>query len=149
MKKVKKTAKTNGESIIGAIPFENAQEAWFWFIAAQQARNDGAKFLSGLGLYQRPCEPMDILNILNRLYRTRRLTMDHILVLRHYGRRQLSPDSSRVKERRAHYLWTEAFERLSPVFIRKGIITAEDNGFFGHSIAPCLRHSLPSSQVRT
>lgn len=78
-----------------AVPFDSTEDAWFWFIAAQQAREDGARFVAGAGLYPRPCEPSDILKILDRLYRNRRLLMDHVLVLRHYGRRMLPPDPRR------------------------------------------------------
>ncbi len=102
--------------------FESAEEAWLWFILAQEARNEGARITAGLSLVSRPCEPMDILKCVERLYRNRRLVMDHILVLRHYGKRQLPPDPARIKERRAAQLWDEALERLEPVFIRKGIV---------------------------
>ncbi len=104
------------------IPFDSTEEAWFWFIIAQQAKNDGARFVAGSGAIPRPCEPIDILRILDRLYRTRRLLRDHLLVLRHYGRRQLAPDSRRIKEVRSDMLWREAMARLSVVFERKGII---------------------------
>ena len=102
--------------------FETAQEAWLWFVLAQEARNAGARISAGLSLISRPCEPMDILKCVERLYRNRRLVMDHILVLRHYGKRQLPPDPARIKEVRATHLWNEALERLEPVFIRKGIV---------------------------
>tara|TARA_B100001093_G_C26552061_1_gene894896 strand:- start:116 stop:562 length:447 start_codon:yes stop_codon:yes gene_type:complete len=104
------------------MPFESAEEAWFWFIAAQQAKCDGARFMSGAGDVPRPCEPVDILNILDRLYRTRRLLRDHLLVLRHYGRRNMPPDSRRSKEAHAARLWEEAMDRLETPFIKKGII---------------------------
>lgn len=107
---------------IQTFPFENSEEAWFWFITAQQAREDGARFIQGEALLPRPCEPIDILKVLDRLYRQRRLLMDHVLVLRHYGRRQLPPDPDRVKEMRACKLWHEAMDRLAPVLIRKGIV---------------------------
>ena len=103
-------------------PFENAEEAWFWFIQAMQARAEGARFTQGLSLYPRPCEPMDILKLVERLHRQRRLLMDHVLVLRHYGKRLLPPDPYRAKEMRAHKLWHEALDRLEPVLINKGII---------------------------
>lgn len=103
-------------------PFESAQELWFWFITAQQARNDGARYVSGMGKIARPCEPVDIIKILDTLYRKRRLLRDHLLVLRYYGRRHLAPDPNRVKERRAHALWVEAFERLEPILEKKGLI---------------------------
>ncbi len=108
--------------VSGATPFDNVEEAWFWFIAAQQARNDGARFVAGNGSIIRPCEPVDILKILDSLYRNRRLQRDHLLVLRHYGRRNMPPDSRRVKETRAFYIWEEAMERLHPIMVRKGII---------------------------
>lgn len=102
--------------------FETVEEAWFWFVLAQQAKVEGARYTAGLSLTPRPCEPSDILKILNNLYRNRLLLWDHCLVLRHYGRRQLAPDPSRVKEVRAHKLWCEAMKRLEPVLIRKGIM---------------------------
>lgn len=103
-------------------PFDNAEEAWFWFILAQEAQNAGARVGAGRGLAARPCEPGDILKCLDRLYRNRRVTMDHILVLRHYGKRQMAPDPRRVKEVQAFGLWKEALERLDPILARKGII---------------------------
>lgn len=103
-------------------PFSTAEEAWFWFILAQTAKVEGAKLCSGASLMKRPCEPTDILTCLDRLYRNRRITMDHMLVLRHYGKRQMAPDPRRVKEARAFTLWKEALERLEPVLVRKGIV---------------------------
>jgi hypothetical protein len=104
------------------VPFDSAQDAWFWFIQAQAARNDGARFVSGLGQIARPCEPIDILKVLDHLCRHRRLMRDHLLVLRHYGRRQMAPDPRRIKEARSHNLWVEALERLEAALIRKGIV---------------------------
>jgi len=110
---------------IDSTPFETAEELWFWFIAAQAARNDGARYVSGASVMRRPCEPVDVLKILDDLYRKRRLVRDHLLVLRHYGRRYLSPDPNRAKEVRAYHLWTEALERMEPVLLRKGLIEKE------------------------
>ena len=114
--------KTEGCNASHTVPFHNEAEAWFWFIAAQEARTDGARFVAGQSLYPRPCEPLDILKVLDRLYRQRRLLRDHLLVLRHYGRRHLAPDDRRVKEARAFQLWHEALERIGVVLEKKGII---------------------------
>lgn len=103
-------------------PFLDAEEAWFWFIQAQQAKNEGARYAAGMSMMPRPCEPTDILKILDRLYRNRLLMRDHLLVLRHYGRRQLAPDQRRDKEAIAYKLWMEAMERIEPVLIRKNIV---------------------------
>ncbi len=109
-------------AVPGATSFENAEEALFWFIAAQDAKNDGAKFVAGAGLYKRPCEPVDILKVLDRLYRNRRLQRDHLLVLRHYGRRHMAPDRFRPREQRAYHLWREALDMIEDVLIAKGIV---------------------------
>lgn len=109
-----------------SIPFDNVEEAWFWFIAAQAARNDGARIVAGAGLAMRPCEPIDILKVLDALYRNRMLQREHFLVLRHYGRRQMPPDERRVKENRAHYLWCEAMEKMETPLQKKGIVRAQN-----------------------
>jgi len=103
-------------------PFDSVEEAWFWFIQAQAARADGARFSRGIGLIPRPCEPLDILKVLDRLHRHRRLLMEHLLVLRHYGRRLMAPDRRRPKEYRAFHIWREALARLEPALARKGIV---------------------------
>lgn len=107
-------------------PFQSAEETWFWFIAAQEARNDGSRFVAGKGLAIRPCEPLDILRVVDRLYRQRRLMRDHLLVLRYYGRRHMPPDRRRIKEMRAHKIWSEAMERMQVAFERKGIVVLAD-----------------------
>jgi hypothetical protein len=107
------------------VPFGSAEEAWFWFIHAQEAKESGAQIVAGQSLYPRPCEPVDIYRALDKLYRQRRLVRDHLLVLRHYGRRRLPPDPYRVKEARAHTLWQQAMERLGTVLMSKGIVSSQ------------------------
>ena len=114
--------KSKREGTTNIILFHDAEEAWFWFIQAQAARNDGARYTAGRSLTPRPCEPTDFLKILDRLYRQRVLLRDHLLVLRHYGRRQMAPDNRRTKEAIAYKLWTEAFEKIEPVLIKKNIV---------------------------
>ncbi|MBI1425799.1 MAG: hypothetical protein GC149_20430 [Gammaproteobacteria bacterium] len=104
------------------VPFENAEEAFFWFMTAQAAKNDGARCIGGCGKILRPCKPIDILKAIDALYRGKEIMMDHALVLRHYGRKLMAPDRYRDKERRAHMLWHEAMEKLEAVLQRKGIV---------------------------
>lgn len=113
------------------VPFESAEEAFFWFIAAQQAMNDGARVAAGKSLCPRPCEPTDIYNVLSRLHRNRRLHMSHFRVLRHYGVRGMAPDPSRIKEMQAHKLWAEAMYCMEPILIRKRIVMPQCENF-GH-----------------
>lgn len=119
---IDKTGRAQMDENASAVPFISVEEAWFWFIAAQDAKNEGARIRAGQAVSPRPCEAIDILKIVERLYRQRRLLRDHLLVLRHYGRRKYAPDARRIKERKAFCLWKEALERMEPVLVRKGIV---------------------------
>lgn len=104
------------------IPFASAEDAWFWFVQAQEARQAGARFKAGLGETPRPCEPLDVLRAVDRLYRQRRLVRDHLAVLVHYGRRLMAPDPRRQAEQKAHLIWREALDTIDPVLRDKGIV---------------------------
>jgi hypothetical protein len=104
------------------VPFTSAEEAWFWFIQAHTARLEGAKIVAGASKFERPCEPLDIFRVMERLYRARRLLMDHVMTLRHYGRLQRPPDQRVHKEMLAYDLWCEALEKMEEVLVTKGIV---------------------------
>ncbi|MEM1093590.1 MAG: hypothetical protein AAGJ10_03220, partial [Bacteroidota bacterium] len=99
---------------------------WFWFVQVQSAKAEGARLRSDASAIKRPCETNDILKIVDRLYRQRRLMRDHLKVLHHYGVRMMAPDKRRVKEMRAFDLWQEAMGRIEPILIRKGIVCNEN-----------------------
>ena len=103
-------------------PFVNAEEAWFWFVQCFQARREGARIQAGCGDTTRPCDPDDVLAVVNRLYRKRRLLREHLLVLTEYGEKLLPPDAAYPREARAAFLWQEALDRLAHVLRRKGIV---------------------------
>lgn len=109
-------------SLHTTVPFDTPEEVWFWFIQANEARLDGARYTAVRGNVRRPCEPVDILRILDRLYRTRRVMMDHLRVLRFYGVRQMAPEAWRKSEARAATLWAEAMRALEPIFVSKQIM---------------------------
>jgi hypothetical protein len=69
------------------IPFRSTEEAWFWSLRAQGAGGEGGGRAAGADEVPRPCEPIDLMRVVDRLYRQRRLARDHLLVLAHYGRR--------------------------------------------------------------
>lgn len=104
------------------VPFRTAEEVWFWFMDANTARMEGARARASEALVRRPCEVVDVLRILDQLYRHRRLVMDHLRVLRYYGLRKMPPDPWRKNEARAATLWREALEVLTPVLIQKKIM---------------------------
>ncbi|WP_431271692.1 hypothetical protein [Dankookia sp. P2] len=102
--------------------FRNAEEAWFWTMAALIARRDGARIVSGAGLVQRPCEPDDVVKVLDRLYRQRRIDLQHARILRIWGERQQAPDPRAPREGGDARLWREAMARLDWPLRVKGIV---------------------------
>ncbi|MCS6890075.1 MAG: hypothetical protein RMK64_07970 [Rhodovarius sp.] len=103
-------------------PFASAEEAWFWTMAALIARQEGARILAGVGRIPRPCEPDDVLRCLDRLYRQRRIDLEHARVLRRFGERGIPPNPRYPEERTAHRLWQEALSRLEWPLRVKGIV---------------------------
>ncbi|BAI70818.1 hypothetical protein AZL_001800 [Azospirillum sp. B510] len=102
-------------------PFAGAEEAWYWAVQAHDAKAAGARVVAGCGQIARPCEPQDLLRVVDRLYRMRKLQRDHLHVLVHYGRRRSAPEPERFREQRAHVLWEEAFAAIAPALRDKGI----------------------------
>ncbi len=103
-------------------PFTSAEEAWFWFMQSHEALHAGARLRAGEARVPRPCEPVDVLRVVERLYRQRRLLREHLAVLGHYGRRVIAPDPRRRREQRARALWDEAIDRIEPPLRGKGIV---------------------------
>lgn len=106
----------------GLLPFQSAEEAWLWTMAALQARRDGARYTANRGPVSRPCEPDDVVRCLDALYRTRRIELVHARVLRVWGERQVPPSPVYETERHDHRLWQEALQRLDWPLRVKGIV---------------------------
>jgi hypothetical protein len=104
-------------------PFESAEHAWLWTMAALIARREGARFTANKGAIARPCEPDDIVKCLDALYRQGRIELAHARVLRVWGERQMPPSLSVAAERRDHAHWAEALERLTWPLRIKGIVS--------------------------
>jgi hypothetical protein len=103
-------------------PFESAEHAWLWTMAALIARREGARYTANKGAVARPCDPDDVVKCLDALYRQRRIDLVHARVLRIWGERQMPPSSSVAAEHRDHALWVEALERLAWPLRIKGIV---------------------------
>jgi hypothetical protein len=109
-------------SLSRAVPFRDAEEAWFWTMAALVARRDGARIVANAGRTMRPCEPDDVVKCLDRLYRQRRLDLVHARILRIWGERGVPPDPRAPRERCDWRLWREALDRLEWPLRVKGIV---------------------------
>ena len=109
-------------SLAKAEPFQSAEEAWLWTMAALVARREGARIVAGAGRTQRPCEPDDVVKCLDRLYRQRRVDLQHARILRLWGERGQAPDPRHPPERGDWRLWSEALSRLDWPLRNKGIV---------------------------
>ncbi|HTN12479.1 MAG TPA: hypothetical protein VL154_16035 [Acetobacteraceae bacterium] len=100
--------------------FRNAEQAWFWTMAALAARRHGTG--SGGSGPRRPCDPDDVVKCLDTLYRRRRIDLVHARILRIWGIRQTAPNPAYASEKCDWRLWSEALERLEWPLRVKGIV---------------------------
>lgn len=103
-------------------PFVDAEQAWFWFIRCQRARDDGVRFLDAPGMMARPCDPDDIYRAAIGLARQRRIGGQHLRVLATFGLCGRPPDRRCRDEERPARLWDEALDLLTTALKAKGIV---------------------------
>ncbi|SNT06220.1 MULTISPECIES: hypothetical protein [unclassified Azospirillum] len=116
------TPRRRNDTPPNTIPFPDTTEAWFWTMQAHKALLEGARVRAGQALLPRPCEPGDILKVVERLYRQGRLRHEHVQVLARYGQQMLAPERDRAREAADWFLWQEALGRMEPILRDKGII---------------------------
>lgn len=95
------------------VPYHNVENVLFYFMAQTVPYEGLAK---------------DIFDIINTAYRNRRLTKDHILIMRFYGEKGEIPRRARHREARACTIWKEAIDILKPAFINHGIVREQGFG---------------------
>ena len=116
--------KQNNTAVLDNRPirfFENAQEVWFWFCFCEsipKGYNENTNYAV------RPCETSDIAIIIKRLIIEKKLSQEHLKVLSLYGLKQIEPSEKYGEPAHHCFLWKQALERLSKVFLSKGIIAA-------------------------
>ena len=110
---------------VGSPSFSSIDELWFSFMRIYgflKQSDDG------------PCSDFsakdvqmykEILSILDKIFRTRRLLIDHLRVLRFYGQKGMPPRLYVAKEARAHTLWVRGLEVLEPVMVDAGYLKDE------------------------
>jgi hypothetical protein len=106
-------------------PFSSPAAAWFWAMRGLQARRDGAAW----GVSNKApagAEIDDVVKVLDRLYRQRRITLEHARILRIYGERGTAPNESATAERNDARLWREAMERMELPLQCKGIVATRE-----------------------
>lgn len=103
-------------------PFADAEQAWFWFMRCQRAREEGVRFEDVPGSIARPCDPDDLYRAVVDLVQRRLIGREHLRVLGVFGLLERPPDPRRREEERPARLWDEALERLTTILRPKGII---------------------------
>lgn len=98
--------------------FTSAEEAWFWAMKEIAAKNAGVK-LPGLA---RVCAAEDIVKILDRLYRQRKIELAHARVLRIYGEKGTAPSANVSSELGDLRLWREAMYQMHVMLRAKGFL---------------------------
>jgi len=101
-------------------PFRSAADAWFWTMQFLAARRDGAGAAFDAG-GTRPCEPDDVVKVLDRLYRQRRLTLAHARILRIWGEKGEAPGRLNANAADAR-LWSDAMVALELALRMRGIV---------------------------
>lgn len=103
-------------------PFRDAQEAWFWSLRCQKARDDGMKFVRDMGDVVRPCFPDDIFRVIKRLALIKSLSRAHVDVLWKYGNLERPPDPRCEEEAPEALLWDQALDRMTTILRTKEIV---------------------------
>ena len=103
-------------------PFHSAEEAWLWTAAALTARRDGARVAAGRGRVQRPCEPDDVVRVLDRLFASHTVTLAHARILNAWGRLQQAPDPTQVGQQADHRLGLDCLALIEPPLRARGLI---------------------------
>ncbi len=106
-----------------AVPFLDAEEAWFWFMRCERVRREGARLAADEALTDRPCEPDDIYRAVMGLFRRRLIGNEHLKVLAEFGWREAPPDPRVREEERPLSLWEDALDRLTTDLKAKGIVS--------------------------
>lgn len=103
-------------------PFDDAEEAWFWYAKCQRLRNAGVKPKDIGQITGRPCDPDDLYRAVSWLQGQGRIGVAHVGVLGRFGFEDRPPDPRCRQEERAARLWDEALDRLTTVLRKKGIV---------------------------
>ncbi len=103
--------------------FGTAEACWIWTMRMLLARRDGAGAEFGQGGI-RPCEPDDVVQCFDRLYRQGKVNLKQAKVLRIYGERGRVPSrtSGNAEERADAQLWRDAMAKLGEMLRAKGIV---------------------------
>lgn len=94
--------------------YSAVERVWLATMAALATRRDGARGEMG--------DADEVVKVLDRLYRQRRIDLAHARVLRVYGERGARPNANKPAEAGDARLWREATEALTFPLRSKGLV---------------------------
>ncbi len=103
------------------LPFDSAEEAWFWYCLCEQDKEYRAK--KSDSRYVRPCETSDIVITVKNLFKKGILKSPHLKVLSKYGFTQVPPHPHFGDSVGICKLWQEAMNFLGLSLKQKGIVS--------------------------
>lgn len=110
----------------GTQPFSSTEDAWFWTFNALMARAQGSLHTQHSLRVPRPCEPDDIIIILDRLFRQGRITAAHARVLKRWGERGSPPRAGGASPEECR-LWLEALGTLGSALEARHLVRREQS----------------------
>lgn len=103
-------------------PFRTCDAAWLWCFARLMERRETARPQPADMNPPRPCDPDDIVKVVDRLYRQRQIELAHAKILREWGEAGRPPNQDWPAERSAARLWREAMRAMDLPLRLKGIV---------------------------
>lgn len=93
------------------VPFKRVEDAWFWTMGRLKNPNSPDPT-------PRPCTPEDVIKMLDRLYRQRKIDLKHAAALRLWGEKAKAPPP----ESGDLPVWREAISRLEWPMRLRGVV---------------------------
>lgn len=107
---------------VDGTPFPSVKAAWWWTMREIELREHGRRGAPTRDDARRPCTPDDVVKVVDRLYRERKIGLHHARVLKAYGLSQVEPDPQHATERADALVWQEAMARMEWPLRVKGIV---------------------------
>lgn len=93
-------------------PFSSAADAWFWAMSCFIASRGGG--VAG--------GAEEVMKCLDRLYRQRRIELQHVRILRIWGERRVAPNLRFQNEQADARLWREVINKLDAPLRQRGLV---------------------------
>jgi len=108
--------------------FSDAENMWLWFMQCVRHKTDRGRFMI---MGKRIAEPMDIENLITRLYLSGKISRDQIEVLHEFGIRGRAPRQHVYSENKKVPKWQDAIRVITIAASAKGWLEGSAKGYTG------------------